>query len=282
MHSSSIRYLAFILIASWLFTGCLNDPSCDPVDETFFLEEYAQRDGVVVLPSGLMYRVLEESEGEKPVMRSIVFVTYRGRLVTGQFFADTRELDFFELNVTTMPGILEGLQQMSEGSRYELVIPPNLGYGNDPPANTPVRCGSVLIFEMTLDSFLRDPDVFLRDNATKEGINVTESGLQYRVIRNGEGDNAGPGDQVRVRYKGSFTNGYVFDQTEGTSSASFAVGGVIPGFSEALQLMNRGSKLEVFIPPALGYPPAINPSNALDAIISEAVLVFEVELIEIL
>lgn len=274
--------LLIVPISLLILSGCLNDPTCEPVDESFFLEEYAQRDGVVTLPSGLMYRVLEEAAGEKPVQGSIVFTTYRGRLVTGQFFADARELDFFELNQATMPGILEGLQLMNEGATYELVIPPDLGYGNDPPPNTPVRCGSVLIFEMTLDSFLKDPDQFLAENAQREDIRVTPSGLQYRVIQTGEGDNATANDQVRIRYKGSFTNGYIFDQTEGTSTATFGVGGVIPGFSEALQLMNRGARLEVFIPPAIGYPRSQNPANTLDAIISEAVLVFEIELVEIL
>lgn len=282
MHSFKIKHILFLLISLWLFTGCLNDPSCDPVDETFFLDEYAQRDGVVKLPSGLMYKVLEASEGEKPKFGSIVFVKYRGKLVTGQFFADTREIDFFQLNEATMPGILEALQQMNEGSKFEFVIPPELGYANDPPENSPVRCGSVLIFEMNLDSFLRDPDQFLAQNALRDDVNVTPSGLQYRVIENGEGDNASFTDQVRIRYKGTFTNGYIFDQTEGTSSASFPVGGVIPGFSEALQLMNRGAKLEIFIPPNLGYPRDPNPRTTLDAIISETVLVFEVELLNIL
>ncbi|PKD42822.1 FKBP-type peptidyl-prolyl cis-trans isomerase [Rhodohalobacter barkolensis] len=272
------------LLAFLLFTGCLNSPNDpnEPVDETDFLEENAQKEGVTVTPSGLQYRVLQESEGENPYNGAVVFVEYEGRLINGDVFVRTTQLDYFALSDDIISGINEGVQLMEVGSEYELVIPSELGYGDNPPPGTPIRPGSVLIFDITLDSFLQQPSQFLTDNAEREDVQVTESGLQYRVIEEGTGSTPGENSQVRVNYTGSFTNGYVFEESQnGTAQFNLSQdpevtsNPVIPGFSEGIQLMSEGAVYELFIPADIGYG-----TDTPNGIPEGAVLIFEVELIQ--
>ncbi|TVQ03525.1 MAG: hypothetical protein EA359_09165 [Balneolaceae bacterium] len=272
-----IPFISLLFLAGCLDSG--SDPFGAPVDETDFLRENSTKPGVVVTNSGLQYKVLEQGDGEMPSIGQIVFIEYVGRLVSGQIFSRSDGLDYLTLTQNILPGLFEGIPLMNTGSKYEFVIPSELGFGDSPPANTPVRPGSVLIMEITLNSFLLAPDQFLTQNSENEDITVTDSGLQYRVITEGQGDNATAGSTVRVRYTGTLTNGLQFDRSPGNDTVTFNTSQVIPGFSEGLRLMNRGSKFQFFIPPNLGYgqqPPfgSVIPPNV--------VLVFEVELVEIL
>ncbi len=119
---------------------------------------------------------------------------------------------------------------------------------------------------------------FLAANAEKDGVKTTDSGLQYRVITEGEGDKPGAEDTVEVHYRGTLTDGTEFDSSyKRDSTVTFPVNGVIPGWTEALQMMNVGSKWELVIPPALAY----GPGGAGEVIPGNAALVFEVELVDI-
>jgi FKBP-type peptidyl-prolyl cis-trans isomerase len=119
---------------------------------------------------------------------------------------------------------------------------------------------------------------FLEANKSKEGVNVTESGLQYVVLTQGTGKKPTLKDKVKVHYHGTLPDGTVFDSSVKRGlPATFAVEGVIPGWMEALQLMSVGSKYKVIVPPDLAYGrrgagPTIGPN---------AVLIFEMELLEI-
>jgi hypothetical protein len=106
---------------------------------------------------------------------------------------------------------------------------------------------------------------------------TTASGLKYRVVGRGEGPNAAPTDIARVDYTGRLSDGTVFDSTEGRAPVEFPVGGVVPGFSEALQLMNKGSTYEVRIPPALGYGDNVPPGSPIPP---GATLDFEITLVD--
>jgi FKBP-type peptidyl-prolyl cis-trans isomerase FklB len=119
---------------------------------------------------------------------------------------------------------------------------------------------------------------FLAENASREGVSVTHTGLQYEIIENGEGRKPSALESVVVHYHGMFFNGEVFDSSvERGQPAEFPIQNVIPGWTEVLQMMPRGSKWRVFIPANLAYgekgsPPKI-PGNCA--------LVFEIELIDI-
>jgi len=119
---------------------------------------------------------------------------------------------------------------------------------------------------------------FLAENAAKEGVVVTESGLQYEILEAGEGATPAPEDSVEVHYRGTLVDGTEFDSSYSRNqTVTFGVGQVIAGWTEALQLMKVGSKWKLAIPPELGY----GAGGAGQMIGPNAALVFEVELIAI-
>lgn len=118
---------------------------------------------------------------------------------------------------------------------------------------------------------------FLAENATKEGVKTTESGLQYKVIKEGKGAIPTDKDKVKVHYKGTLIDGTEFDSSYSRKEpASFGVTGVIKGWTEALKMMPVGSKWELYIPQDLAYG-----SRNTGKIKPFSTLVFEVELIDI-
>ncbi len=119
---------------------------------------------------------------------------------------------------------------------------------------------------------------FLEENKKKKGVTVTTSGLQYEVLKQGKGDKAKPTDKVKVEYTGTLIDGTEFDSTKAHGEpAQFQVDQVIKGWSEALQLMNVGTKLHLVIPAELAY----GENGAAPKIQPNSVLVFDVELLGI-
>lgn len=120
---------------------------------------------------------------------------------------------------------------------------------------------------------------FLADNAKRDEVTVTESGLQYEVLTTGEGDKPTAASTVRTHYHGTLIDGTVFDSSYNRGQpAEFPVGGVIKGWTEALQMMAVGSKWRLYIPYQLAY----GEQGAGGAIAPFSTLVFDVELLEIL
>ena len=124
---------------------------------------------------------------------------------------------------------------------------------------------------------LEEEKKFMAENGKKEGIITTASGLQYQVLQEGKGDERpGARDVVRVHYEGKLLDGKVFDSSIARGEPiEFPVNQVIAGWTEALQLMNVGSKYRLFIPAKLGY----GARGAGNVIPPNATLIFEVELI---
>ncbi|WP_127956596.1 peptidylprolyl isomerase [Serratia microhaemolytica] len=120
---------------------------------------------------------------------------------------------------------------------------------------------------------------FLAENAQRDGVTQTESGLQFSVLQQGEGAIPSRQDRVRVHYTGKLINGNVFDSSVARGQpAEFPVSGVIPGWIEALTLMPVGSKWQLYIPHQLAY----GERGAGASIPPFSTLIFEVELLEIL
>lgn len=118
---------------------------------------------------------------------------------------------------------------------------------------------------------------YMAENKTKEGVVELASGLQYQVLTEGTGAIPTGADNVEVHYHGTLTDGTVFDSSvERDETIEFGVTQVIPGWTEALQLMKVGSKWKLFIPPSLGYG-----NRAAGKIPPNSILIFEVELISI-
>ena len=125
----------------------------------------------------------------------------------------------------------------------------------------------------------KEGEEFLAANAGKEGVKVLPSGLQYKVLKSGEGRKPGRTDKVKCHYEGTFPNGQKFDSSyDRDEPAVFGVNQVIAGWTEALQLMSEGSAWELYIPYNLAYGEAGAPG----AIPPYSALVFKVELIEVL
>ncbi len=120
---------------------------------------------------------------------------------------------------------------------------------------------------------------FLAQNAKKDGIITLESGLQYEILVEGNGAKPTKESTVRTHYHGSFIDGKVFDSSvERGQPAEFPVGGVIAGWTEALQLMGEGSKWRLFVPSDLAY----GAQGSQGAIPPHSALIFEVELLNVL
>ncbi|MCC6276501.1 MAG: FKBP-type peptidyl-prolyl cis-trans isomerase [Oligoflexia bacterium] len=118
---------------------------------------------------------------------------------------------------------------------------------------------------------------WLEENKSKEGVKVTASGLQYKIIKDGTGASPKDGDTVTVNYIGKLVNGSEFDSSvKRGQPAEFPVNGVIPGWTEALKLMKKGSKWELAIPSELAYGDMGRPP----VIPGGSVLLFEVELLD--
>jgi len=239
-------------------------------EDIAFYEDFATQEGVEMSESGLLYRIIEEGDGNFPGEDNWSFVSYTGYSVDRIDEFDTgsnldiilpkpSELDFF-------PGLAEGILLMSPGANIEIVLPSELAVGD----------GRVYYFNITLDSFLELPDLFLEANAENEDVIVTESGLQYRIIELGEGESPSETSIVNVNFKGTYSNGYVFDEGE---DVNFDLDRTIQGFTEGLQLMSVGSTYELFLPAEIGYGNNPPPNSN---IIPGAVLIFEVELLEVI
>jgi FKBP-type peptidyl-prolyl cis-trans isomerase FklB len=122
-------------------------------------------------------------------------------------------------------------------------------------------------------------DKFLAENAKKDGILTTPSGLQYEVVTEGNGAKPLSEDQVTVHYHGTLIDGTVFDSSvERNSPATFGVNQVIKGWTEALQLMNEGSKYRLYIPQDLAYGASPHPEGPIKPYMT---LIFDVELLKV-
>ena len=128
------------------------------------------------------------------------------------------------------------------------------------------------------DKNLKEGLEFLAENSVEEGVVELPSGLQYQILKEGDGDVPELNDEVKCHYHGSLIDGTVFDSSvQRNQPAVFPVNGVIKGWVEALQMMPVGSKWRLFIPPDLAY----GEQGAGDVIGPNATLIFDVELLEI-
>ncbi|MCL2918153.1 FKBP-type peptidyl-prolyl cis-trans isomerase [Shewanella litorisediminis] len=132
--------------------------------------------------------------------------------------------------------------------------------------------------EAAAEAAIAEGEQFLADNAKRDGVFVTESGLQYEILTEGNGDKPTYESTVRTHYHGSFISGDVFDSSVLRGQpAEFPVSGVIAGWTEALQLMNVGAKYKLYVPFHLAY----GERGAGASIPPYSTLIFEVELLDI-
>ncbi len=261
-----------------------------------YLETNRAKDGVQVTESGLQYEILSKGDGEKPTADGFVTIHYRGKFIDGTEFDSSHargEPATFPVG-RVIPGFTEALLLMQEGDTFEVTIPSELAYGENGAGNV-IPGNSTLIFELELLETLTEKELeelekrrveaaqaegreFLEQNKKNDGIKVTESGLQYRVIEEGEGARPTAESQVTVNYSGKLINGDEFDSSYRRGQpASFPLNDVIRGWTEGLQLMKEGSKYEFFLPYELGY----GERGSGGGIPPFATLIFTVDLISV-
>jgi FKBP-type peptidyl-prolyl cis-trans isomerase len=134
--------------------------------------------------------------------------------------------------------------------------------------------------ELEFGELKRTGEKFIEENKSKEGVQITDSGLQYIVLKQGSGEKPKLTDRVKVHYHGTLIDGTVFDSSVDKGKPfETGVGQVIKGWIEGLQLMNVGSKYKFFIPQELAYGANPRPGGVIKPF---SPLVFEVELLEII
>jgi FKBP-type peptidyl-prolyl cis-trans isomerase FklB len=144
--------------------------------------------------------------------------------------------------------------------------------------STQIRAKQTAMLKELTEKNKSEGDAFLAENKSKEGVVALPSGLQYKILKAGDGPKPAASDSVVCNYKGTLINGKEFDSSyKRGQPATFPVGGVIKGWTEALQLMPVGSKWQLFIPPDLGY----GERGAGADIQPDSTLIFEVELMSI-
>jgi peptidylprolyl isomerase len=277
----------------------MTGPDAYALDNIAFLENNETAEGVSVTATGLQYKLIDAGSGDgaKPKAEDFVTVHYAGRLIDGtEFDSSIRrgEPATFPLN-RVIPGWTEGLQLMSVGQKMQFTIPAELAYGDQSDPRSPIPANSTLVFdvelldiktaeemiaeqERQLAEFRAPQEAYLEENAKKEGITVTESGLQYKVLESGSGATPSIDSTVEVHYEGRLIDGEVFDSSyRRGETIEFPVTGVIAGWTEALQLMKEGDKWQITLPHDIAY----GPRGTGGSIPPYATLVFDVELIAV-
>lgn len=251
-----------------------------PADLTAPADVNAAPADAVVTASGLASKVLTAGTGkEKPAAADTVKVHYSGWTTDGKLFDSSvkrGEPTSFPLN-RVIPGWTEGVQLMVVGEKRRFWIPAKLAYGENPGGGRP---GGMLVFDVELLDIKTAP----KPPATPDDVaavpataDKTTSGLASRVLGKGTGTvHPKATDTVNVHYSGWTTDGKLFDSsvTRG-EPISFPLNGVIPGWTEGVQLMVVGEKRRFWIPANLAY--GENPPQGAPA----GMLVFDVELLKI-
>jgi len=261
-----------------------------------YLDENKNKEGVQVTESGLQYKVIESGNGPKPEEDHIVTVHYAGRLIDGtEFDSSYKRGEPAQFPAGRLiKGWTEALLLMSVGDKWELVIPSDIAYG-DAGAGGVIPGGATLVFDIELldtkshremhaekmaaeENFKNAQFSWLDENANKEDVSVTDSGLQYKVLTQGEGKVPSATSQVTVHYEGKLITGDIFDSSyRRGETIQFGLNQVIPGWTEGLQLMNEGSTYELYIPHDIGY----GERGSGASIPGYATLIFKVELVSV-
>lgn len=279
-----------------------------------FLAANGLREGVLTTESGLQYEVIsrgdgEGEEGDWPADETLTLkVEYKGSFIDGLQFDGSHPGEALDVDLELLfDGLKEGLQLMHEGDQYRFFIPAGLAFGEAGTPGGPVRPNEALVYEMTLIDVVTTAEAeaaeaaaaaaeaeraaaienaaqasvdFIEEMKAQDGVTATESGLLYQVLEEGPADGASPTaeDTVRVHYRGTLPDGTEFDSSYSRGEpATFPLNGVIPGWTEGVQLMSVGDKFKFYLPSDLAYGERgaganIGPNQAL---------VFEVELLAV-
>jgi len=240
--------------------------------------------------SGLVYVIDEKGNEKRAVEGSNLSMHYKGTFFKNDKKFDSSydrntPMDFSYKTNRMIPGFEEGIALIGKEGKAKLFIPYHLAYGTKGRGDAMPPYAD-LVFEIELLKIETPRDYkqeginFLEKNKKNEGVLVTPSGLQYKIIKQTEGPKPTASSNVTVHYHGTTPDGIVFDSSvERGETISFGLNQVIPGWTEGLQLMSPGSKYIFYIPADLAYGKR-PPMRGNGPIKADMPLVFEVELFE--
>ncbi|MBD3637344.1 MAG: FKBP-type peptidyl-prolyl cis-trans isomerase [Crocinitomicaceae bacterium] len=283
-----IKYLLFTPAVFLLSCGGSSEDELD-YEETEYdikIKDYlADKDwDVERQESGLYIYVEEEGSEEKPTQDSYMKIIYEGRLLDGTVFDGTNgeSIEFGHPLDYTIAGWREGIPHFGRGGKGTLIIPPDMGYGEEDMG--PIPGNSVIVFDIEVVDFGNSPPpppdyseeiityMEMKDMDTSDAI-VTPSGLYVLIEKEGGESKPSVHDYVTIHYTGRLTNDNKFDGTEG-EPATFLLGNLIAGWKEGIPYFGEGGKGKLIIPPYLGYGSRDTPD-----IPANSVLVFDIELV---
>lgn len=280
--------LAILALSASIFMGSnpinahaqTNDAKADQ-----FLIENGKKSGVETTETGLQFQTIKPGDGPSPTVRDVALVAYKGTLRDGTIFDENPNAALPVGRLVS--GFTEALQKMQVGGTYKIWIPSDIGYGPDDQIDPQtgaiaIAGGSTLVFDVTLIGFKTPAEIEeLRRQANApaptKSLAEIERLLGFETITPGAGPSPAANDSVLVSYRGTFTDGTIFDQNP---YATFTVDQVIPGFSAALQKMQIGGQYKIEIPAEIGYGPndRINPRTGEVSIPGGSTLIFEISL----
>lgn len=247
-------FLAFFVL---LFVSCDSDDDSGSTDYRAENEQeildYIDQNNLDAEASGtgLYYVIDEEGDGANITAASDVSVRYKGSYTDGTLLEENTEGVSFNLQ-QVIPGWREGLQYFNEGGSGMLLIPSHLAYGSEDFNGIPG--GSVLIFEIEVIDYDVENEAEIVQYIADNNLDATASGtgLYYVIEEQGTGAQPEADSNVTVVYKGYFTNGSVFDESD-ELGISLNLTQVIPGWSEGIQYFKEGGSGKLLIPSSLAY-----------------------------
>lgn len=257
-------------------------PAADPQEaqgppEGFQAQEYTTTE------SGLQYVIVEEGSGDQPEMGDVVRVHYTGLLGDGTEFDTSRgggePFQFALGRGQVIPGWDEGIGLLREGGTAKLIIPPELGYGAQGSGGV-IPPNATLYFDVELIEIVPGgPDS--PTAVDEDDYEATESGLQYYIIEEGDGETAEEGDPVSIHFTFWLEDGTRLNSSIDVGQPlTFVIGQgqVPPGLEEGIAGMQVGEQRQLVLPPELAF----GEQGAGDTIPPDSTIIFEVELLEIL
>jgi FKBP-type peptidyl-prolyl cis-trans isomerase len=280
-----MKYLYTALLLT-LFVSCSSDDEPLQTDYTAQNEQeilnYIEAYGLDATRtnSGLYYVIDEVGFGSEIHASSDVSVRYLGSFLNGTVFDQNLDEGIsLNLQQNIIPGWREGLQYFNEGGSGTLLIPSHLAYGNREYNDIPA--GSVLVFEIELIDYEEENEQEIVDYIADNNLDAIQSGtgLYYVINEEGTGEQPTASSNVTVAYKGYFTDGEVFNESD-VNGAVFDLSNEIPGWTEGIQYFKEGGDGVLLVPSSLAYGRygIFDPEEEIQVIPYGAVLIFDVNL----
>ena len=270
-------FIAFFVV---LFVSCSSDENGENFPKDFEaineqeIIEYVAANNLTAerTDTGLYYVIEELGEGASLTASSDVSIRFKAYYIDGSLADQTPEYGVPANLQTTIPGLTEGLQHFKEGGKGIIIVPSRLAFGSNDYQGIPG--GSVIIFVIEVIDWAVENNEEIVEYIEANDLVATESetGLYYIIEEEGSGEQPTATSNVTVAYKGYYTDGTVFDESN-EDGVSFDLDKVIPGWTEGIQYFKEGGSGKLLIPSSLAYGRGGNQS-----IPGGAVLIFDVNL----